>query len=125
MIFGYRGNSAWRDTQLERELAGVTGDSTNGCFRIPVPPRLELRVIASNGLGWEHVSVSVGKRGGKLLTRVPTWEEMSYVKSLFWHEEAWVVQFHPAQSQYVDYGPILHLWRPAARELPTPPRILV
>ena len=60
---------------------------------------------ASEGAGWEHVSVS-------LPDRCPTWEEMSFIKNLFWDEEDFVIQIHPAGSDYVDLHPYcLHLWR--------------
>jgi len=69
-----------------------------------------LRVIASAAGGWEHVSVS-------LRTRCPTWEEMCYVKGIFFGEEETVMQLHPPKSQYVNHHPYcLHLWRPQTQE---------
>jgi hypothetical protein len=68
---------------------------------------------------WEHVSVSTRDR-------TPTWEEMSFVKDLFWTEEECVVQFHPPKSEYVNHHPhCLHLWRPLGENIQTPPSILV
>jgi hypothetical protein len=80
-------------------------------------------VIFSSGsdrtYGWEHVSVSFSDRS-------PTWEEMCWVKNLFWEEDEVVVQHHPAKANYVNHHPYcLHLWRPMRRPLPTPPTILV
>jgi hypothetical protein len=73
----------------------------------------------SDDIPWEHVSVSTR-------TRCPTWEEMCWVKSLFFEEEEAVVQYHPPRSQYVnDHAYCLHLWRPLRAELPTPPSIAV
>jgi hypothetical protein len=70
-------------------------------------------------MGWEHVSVS--KK-----TYTPTWDEMCYVKSLFWDEEDTVIQYHPAKSQYVNNHPYcLHLWRPTKERVPVPDPILV
>lgn len=64
-----------------------------------------LSVIASVEDGWEHVSVSLGNR-------CPTWDEMCFVKNLFWDEEDIAIQFHPAKSEYVNLHPYaLHLWR--------------
>ena len=78
-----------------------------------------LRVIASNGLGWEHVSVS-------RQDRCPTWAEMCAVKAFFWDKEDTVVQFHPPESEYVNVHPnCLHLWRPANFQIQTPPNYLV
>lgn len=80
-----------------------------GYFEVQRPGGL-LRVIASDGsqpeeCGWEHVSVS-------LASRCPTWEEMAFVKGLFWADEETVLQFHPAKSQAIDHMPYcLHLWR--------------
>lgn len=81
--------------------------------------RGRIRVIASDGAGWEHASVSFEKR-------TPSWEEMCTVKSLFWDEEDCVVQFHPAKSEYVNFAKhCLHLWRPTGAVLPTPPSWMV
>lgn len=68
---------------------------------------------------WEHVSISTQ-------TRCPTWEEMCFVKDLFWDEEDCVVQYHPPKSDYINCHPrCLHLWRPIGLEIPRPPKILV
>lgn len=95
----------------------------NGAFRIPCGSFL-LRVIASDG-GlddkdcWEHVSVS-------LPNRCPNWQEMCFIKNLFWDDEDLVVQYHPPKSEYVSHHPFtLHLWRPVDKEMPAPPSILV
>lgn len=93
-------------------------DGPNGHFRI-IGPRGRLHVIASNGAGWEHVSVS-------LPARTPSWEEMCFIKNLFWEPNEVVIQFHPAESDYVNNHPYcLHLWRPTNAAVPTPPTILV
>lgn len=79
----------------------------------------ELFTVASNGMGWEHVSVSV-RQGKKVLT--PNWEEMAYVKKIFWGEEDCVIEYHPPKSNYVNNHPnVLHLWRPIGIEIPMPP----
>ena len=54
-----------------------------------------LKVIASDGMSWEHVSVSFPNR-------CPNWREMCFIKSLFWDDEDVVVQYHPAKSAYVN-----------------------
>lgn len=82
-------------------------------------------VICSNQLGWEHVSLQVSKIDEKT-TRCPTWEEMCYIKDLFWDETDCVVQYHPAKNEYVNRHPfVLHLWRPTTQVIPIPPKILV
>lgn len=95
----------------------------NGAFEIPFHKSSSggvLRVISSDGgMGWEHVSVS-------LADRIPTWEEMSFVKDLFWDEEETVVQYHPARSKYVNLHPYcLHLWKKNGKEYDLPPDILI
>jgi len=92
-------------------------DRSYGCtgqFRIS-----GLLIQASDGAGWDHVSVSLPRRA-------PTWEEMAYVKSLFWEPEEMVIQYHPARSDYVNFHPhCLHMWKPQGVEMPKPPAILV
>lgn len=91
-----------------------------------LPPKIGNRLIvtvASCGMKWEHVSVSI-RQGRKPLT--PTWEEMCWVKQHFWDEEDCVVEFHPPRSQYVNNHPnVLHMWRPTDQTFPTPPSICV
>ena len=81
-----------------------------------------LRMIASGGPyceGWEHVSVSLEKR-------CPTWEEMCFVKDLFWLPGECVMQLHPPEEEWVNNHPFcLHLWRPLEAIIPLPPSILV
>jgi hypothetical protein len=78
-----------------------------------------IRVIASDGGGWEHVSVSFEKR-------TPSWGEMCSVKDLFWEADDCVVQYHPPKSEYVNYAPYcLHLWRPVGVSIPLPPTWMV
>ena len=97
-------------------------DGNNGFFIVPasaVQKRPELRIQASDGMGWEHVSVSTA-------IRCPTWAEMSFVKDLFWDEEDCVMQLHPPKSQYVNNHPYcLHLWRPTSQAIPQPDMIQV
>lgn len=98
------------------------GAGNNGVFFIPNPngaSTLTLRVICSDQMGWEHVSVSCK-------SRTPTWAEMSYVKDLFWDEEDAVMQLHPPRSTWVNNHPhCLHLWRPLGASIPLPPPIMV
>jgi hypothetical protein len=50
---------------------------------------------------------------------------MCAVKDLFWGDDDWVVQFHPAKSAYVNNHPgCLHLWRPTREQMPMPPHEL-
>ena len=90
-----------------------------GRFRLLTPSNRLMTIVASDGLGWEHVSVS-------LRDRCPTWEEMCWVKDLFWDEEEVVIQYHPTKSQQVNFHPYcLHLWKPTSQRLPMPDPELV
>lgn len=97
----------------------VSGD--NGIFMLPPMglSNLELRIVAGNGYGWEHVSVSTSKRP-------PSWAEMCHVKELFWDPEDCVMQLHPPRSEWVNNHPYcLHLWRPVGVDIPRPPSFMV
>lgn len=97
----------------------AAGNDTNGVFFCKLRHNQEVRVIASDGAGWEHVSVS--RRD-----RCPTWDEMCQVKDLFWDEDDCVVQYHPPKEDWVNNHPnCLHLWRPVGVELPRPHALLV
>ena len=107
-----------------REGAGAYNstdkDGFNGffCFQINGLP---IKVVVSDCMGWEHVSVSIHNS-----TSTPSWSIMSKVKDIFWDDEVCVVQFHPKKSDYVNFHPgCLHLWRCTTQEFPTPPSIMV
>jgi hypothetical protein len=98
-------------------LPSSPADGNNGAFLVPLKrsSTVWLKVIASDGEGWEHASVS-------LEHRIPTWAEMACIKALFWDPEDCVIQYHPPASDYVNRNPhCLHLWRPIGIELPRPP----
>ena len=89
----------------EGELGSTDEIGNNGAFLIPYQS-FNLRVIASDGMGWEHVSVS-------LPNRCPNWREMCFIKDVFWEAEDVVIQYHPRKSEYVNrHDNCLHLWRP-------------
>lgn len=91
-----------------------------GTFYIPTPYfNKPILVIASDGMGWEHVSASLTKR-------CPNWPEMCLIKDIFWDSEDAVIQIHPPKSKYVNQHPFcLHLWRPTNFELQLPLEELV
>ena len=90
----------------------------NGLFQIRYKG-CNFNVIASDGLGWEHVSVS-------LEDRIPAWEEMCYMKDLFWNKDEAVMQLHPPESEYINnHDFCLHLWKPLNAIIPLPDSILV
>lgn len=93
-------------------------DGNNGAFIIPFES-FTIFIIASDGLGWEHVSVS-------LKHRCPNWREMCFLKGLFWDPEDCVIQYHPPESVYIDDHPYcLHLWRPTDQQFPIPDSFLI
>jgi len=85
----------------------------NGVFVIPWKKSGELICIASDGLGWEHVSARYHyKIRGEEYDTTPSWEQMCFLKNTFWGPEDLVVQYHPIKSEYVNCHPyVLHLWR--------------
>jgi hypothetical protein len=106
-----------------REYGSTPGDGFNGAFHIQING-IELLVIASDGMGWQHVSVSMVKQ--PQLT--PSWPIMCKVKELFWDDEDAVMQLHPPKSKYVNNHPgCLHLWRPADPDkgIPLPLSLMV
>lgn len=105
------------------DMASTPEDGFNGMFVVPHHKykKTKFQIIASNGMGWEHVSVTYRGKG-----KIPTWYDMCYVKDLFWDEEETVMQLHPPKSQYVNNHPnVLHLWRPTDQKIPAPPIFMV
>jgi hypothetical protein len=102
----------------EGKYTSEDSDGCNGMFKLFVCSEY-VRVIASDGEGWKHVSIT-----RVMSNKVPTWEMMCKIKDLFFEPSDWVIQFHPAHSEYVNNHPgCLHLWKPDA-PFPTPPSIL-
>lgn len=113
-------------SELLRYKTDGPGNNISGVYQIH-HPRIKdywFRVIVSDGLGWDHVSVVLHERVNNRMTnvkRTPTWGEMSYIKDLFFDPEEWVMQFHPAHSQYVNnHKYCLHLWRWQLDGIPKP-----
>ena len=96
---------------------GKMGDREAGAFLIR-RSGIYLRIIASSGDGWDHVSVSTTKR-------CPTWEEMNFIADIFFPDEA-VMQLHVPAGDHINYHPhCLHWWRPHDGEIQRPPSIMV
>jgi hypothetical protein len=111
----------FRDTSAAvRRYYGNTGDGTCGAFVVPSPVDYKpLRVLASRGAGWEHVSVSRANR-------CPTWGEMEHVKRLFFEPGDVCMQLHVTPAAHLNAHPYcLHIWRPTDCEIPLPPPNLV
>lgn len=76
-------------------------------------------IVFSNGMDWEHVSVSVRDR-------CPTWEEMEEVKRRFWQPYDTVMQLHVPPAEHKNCHPFcLHLWRPLKAQIPRPLALMV
>lgn len=60
-------------------LLGI-GEGNNGFF-IFKKNNIQFRCQASDGGGWEHVSVTLSVK------RCPDWEEMCMIKNMFWDED--------------------------------------
>ena len=89
--------------------------TTGATLRVIVGPAELWETDGVPGPPWDHVSVSK-------IYKPPTWDEMCYVKLLFFGDEECVVQFHPPKSQYVNLYPnVLHLWKLANGSFPMPP----
>ncbi len=110
-------------------LATDRGFHANGAFMVKGPKQVWLKIVASNGIlhsaghdetkDWEHVSVSTK-------VRCPTWDEMCFVKDLFWMPEETVIQIHPPASEHVNnHLYCLHMWRHRTQEFLRPPAIMV
>jgi|SRR5215831_14238943 len=98
---------------------GVTySEDINGMYLIPYAG-VKLTVIASDGAGWDHVSVS-------LRHRCPTHEELEFIRGLFFRDDECVVQYSVPRREHINTHPhCLHLWRPQGRDVPRPPGELV
>ena len=93
----------------------------NGMFIIPFKKK-QFKVIVSDQLNWDHVSVSYASG----LKRCPTWDEMCFIKDLFFEKDECVVQFHPAEKDYVNnHEYCLHLWKYQLKDFYKPEKFMV
>ena len=101
-------------------LYGSDGDETCGVFVVPSSlDGAPMRVVASSGLGWDHVSVS--RRN-----RCPNWYELEAVKRLFFELDEVAMQLHVPATDHISLHPhCLHLWRPQNIAIPMPPAAMV
>jgi hypothetical protein len=115
-------------------LGSDSSYGNNGFFIIPHHRIIDYfyNVQASDGMGWEHVSITltkkenIGKVRIKKVERCPTWEEMCYIKNLIWGEDLTVMQLHPPKSEYVNmHEYCLHLWKPVGVEINLPDSLMV
>jgi hypothetical protein len=110
----------YRQPKIELQLYGMIGNNENGvfAFKSPVDDKV-LRVIASRGDGWEHVSVSK-------INKTPTWREMEFIKHKFFEADEVCMQLHVAEAEHISFHDYcLHLWRPTTIAIPLPPAWMV
>lgn len=99
-------------------FATTEADGNNGAFNFKIWSK-NIAAVASDGMGWEHVSVS-------MVHETPCWNIMCKIKDLFWDEEDCVIQYHPPKSEYVNaHHHCLLLWRPIGIVFPRPDPIMV
>ena len=99
----------------------ITKNAPDGIQGLISLPLWQGTVIASNGAGWEHVSVAPFKR-----RTTPTWDDMCKIKSWFWEDDEAVIQIHPKSEEYVNnMSNCLHLWRCTYKDMILPPSCLV
>lgn len=114
--------SRWRDRSAEiRAYYGDDGDHGNGVFWLSsCIDGAPMRVIASDGGGWDHVSVS-------RKNRCQNWLEMEQVKRAFFEDDETAMQLHVPPADHRSLHEFcLHLWRPnEGREIPRPPALMV
>lgn len=119
----------WRNQEADR-LYGTLDDerSIGGAFEVRYVDRgmaRWIRVIASSGFDqhgninpevpFDHLSVS-------LPTRCPTWEEMEFIKRLFFKPGEVCYQLHVGEANHVNiHDYCLHIWRPVDQDIPLPP----
>jgi len=120
----------WRDLEGDRLFGTLDNERhLGGAFLIPFRTgmaRNYLRVLASSGKDdadpawrWDHVSVS-------LSNRCPSWDEMDYIKRLFFHPEEVCFQLHVSSAEHIsNHDYCLHIWRPVEQQIPLPPAEMV
>ena len=88
----------------------------SGQFLVPYVSRglheysIGLRVVVSAEARWDHVSVSTP-------ARCPTWEEMEFVRELFFADDETVMQLSVPRDRHVNDHPyVLHMGRPQTPE---------
>ena len=107
--------------------AGPYGTNT-GHFLVSKGDNPEaLFCVVSDGMDWDHVSVSVRTNSGyRQIERCPTWEEMCAIRHLFFRDDEVVMQLHPRSEENISFNDwVLHLWRPKTQEIPLPNTIMV
>jgi hypothetical protein len=109
----------WRiraaDPTKPSSIASSDFDGWNGHFMVPLEGEI-WHVTLSDRRGWKHLWVA---NAGKRIA--PSWSVMCQLKSLFYADDEWVVQFFPPKDYEIyDASFRLHLWTPLNETLPHP-----
>lgn len=99
-------------------MATTADDGRNGLFEFR-KGLVTYYCVVSDKDNWEHVAITIDR------TRPPRWPEMHLVKNMFWDESDIVMQFHPANQEYLNNNVYcLHLYRPIGIYFPAPPAVV-
>ncbi len=84
-----------------------------------------LYAFAIDNFGWDHIGAYVVYFDlRKKPYRIPTAEEMEFLKNAFFEQDEVVIEVHPKKEDYVNINEyMLHLWRPNREDLPLPPSV--
>ena len=111
--------------QAVKTACGVMIEKGEDGFACQIPRQADilqynLCIIVSWGEGWDHVSIHCLQEDKQQFT--PFWEDMCYIKNLFFKPSETVMQYHPPSDVYVNnHKHVLHLWRPQETEIILPP----
>lgn len=102
-------------------ITKITGTGDDGAmFEFKYKVR-KYEVIASNGGGWDHVSIYPLHQ-----KHTPSWDVMCILKNMCFNDDEVVMELHPAKKDYVNLAEYcLHLWKPQYEAIPTPPKLFV
>lgn len=86
---------------------------SNGYFLVPYKEEFLLCLISDSG-GWDHVNIS-------LPARTPNWEEIEFVRDIFFDAQDIVVIYSPPRLfPYVTNPFHIHMWRRQGHQFPIP-----
>jgi hypothetical protein len=107
-------------SEIANRYQVIESNMDGGAFYIPSPIDAQnMLVVASFGLGWDHVSVSRPRR-------IPNQIEMDYIYRLFFNDDETAVQFFVPSNEHINLHPYcLHLWRHQSIPFPKPNKWLV
>lgn len=111
---------AWHTIAFDARVTvrAVQEDGGGYIAKSPIDGR-PLRIVASDGFGWDHISVS-------RVDRTPVWEELEHVKRIFFADNETAMQLHVPVEEHINHHPhCLHLWRSQVVEIPRPPAWMV